>query len=509
MLQYLSENLCFSTYHLHCRINMKLPNCSNLTCLLLIGTCLWGLPNDLLASPTRAMGAKRMDLQEAVALALRHNKTVESAYLDRVVEKFNLKIAQDEFRPDFTLSASALYSHVKDADLLARQIGAEISLKIPTGGQFNLSLEHDDSNQSEDRYHSNLKLSFTQPLLKGAGVDVNLASQVIAERQEQSNLLKLQSVLIALITEVINNYRDFFITQRQMEITRLSLERARQLLEVNRALLKAGRLAQVELIQAEADIANQELSVRMAENSLETTRVSFLKTLNIDRNLLVEPVASIDVQPPSNLDLEELQTLAFHHSPEYLQALLAQENVKTQLLLAENNQLWQLDIATQYNLTGASDSWIQAQQRAGQLGQGEYSVGLSLRIPFGDLSTKGELLAAKIAVRQSDINLQQLKEDLTVEIQEAVRNIQMKWEEIKLAQRARELAQQQLDVELEKLKVNRSSNFDVVRIKDSLMSTQNQEINSQIDYLNALTNLDALLGLTLQKWGVDINNVRK
>lgn len=477
--------------------------------LLLLCTGLFIIPEDLLATPPQSLGAKRMDLQEAVALALRHSNRVESAYLDRIVEKFNLKIAQDEFQPDLTFSASALYNHVKDADTLAKQIGAEISLKIPTGGQFNLSWKNDDSNQHEDRYSSSVSLSFTQPLLKGAGLDVNLASQVVAERQEQSNLLKLQSVLISLITELIDNYRNFFLAQQQMEIARLSLERARQLLDVDRALLQAGRKAQVELISAEADIAKQELEVRMAENELETTRVNFLKTLNIDRNLLVEPAASIDVQPPSNLDFEELQNLAFHHRPEYLQALLEHENVKTRLLLAENNQLWQLDIATQYNLRGASDSWLQAQQRAGQLGKGEYSVGLSLRIPFGDLSIEGGVLSAKIALRQSEIDLQQRKEDMAIEIQDAVRNIRMKWEEIKLAKRARELAQQQLDIELEKLKVDRSSNFEVVQIKDNLMSSQNQEISSQIEYLNALTHLDALLGLTLQKWGVEIDNVRK
>jgi outer membrane protein TolC len=488
---------------------MKPKKLLNPIYLLLLLILHVGTGNILAAASPPATQVKNMTLSEAVALALRHNKTVESAYLDRILEKFTLKIAQEEFRPEINLSASAIYAHTNQADALAKQIGADISLRIPTGGNFTFAWRNDDTDQ-HDRYHSSVNLSFTQPLLKGAGLDVNLANQVLAERQEQGNLLNLKSTLTELINRVIHDYRSFFLAQREMEITRLSLDRARKLLDFNGALLKAGRIAQVELIQAEADLANQELSFRTKENALDTMRLNLLKTLDIDRHLEIEPTASVEVQPVV-FNVAELQKIAVDHQPKYLQTLLAHDNAKTSLMLADNNKLWELELATHYNLTGASDSWLDAQQKAGQLGKGDYSIGLSLRIPLGELTRDQKeqgVLSAKITLRQAELNLQQAKEDLEIEIQDAVRNINLNWEQIKLAKRARELAQKQLDIELEKFKVNRSTNFEVVKFKNDLISSQNSEISTQIEYLNALTDLDALLGITLDKWGVAIENVR-
>jgi ABC-type antimicrobial peptide transport system permease subunit len=45
-----------------------------------------------------------MSLTEAVLLALRNSRTIKNAYLDRVVQKFNLKVAEDEFIPNIDIN---------------------------------------------------------------------------------------------------------------------------------------------------------------------------------------------------------------------------------------------------------------------------------------------------------------------------------------------------------------------------------------------------------------------
>jgi outer membrane protein len=103
----------------------------------------------------------------------------------------------------------------------------------------------------------------------------------------------------------------------------------------------------------------------------------------------------------------------------------------------------------------------------------------------------------------------ELKDNIEIEIMDAVRNINIKWEQVKLAQRSRDLSKQQLDIELEKLKVGRSENFQIVIFQNDLIRAENNEIRAKMDYLNALTNLDALLGTTLERWGVNIRTVQK
>ncbi|MCK5877299.1 MAG: TolC family protein [Candidatus Marithrix sp.] len=452
-----------------------------------------------------------MTLAEAVTLALRYNRTVESAYLNRLVEKFDLKVAQDEFSPNFNISTSISQIHNDKQDFMNSQLGADASLKIPTGGKFNLAWTQsvtDPWHAPVDGFGSDLVLSFNQPLLKGGGVDVNMANQIFAKRQEQVNLFNLRSTLMNTITQVIYTYRNFLLAQRGIEINRLSLERSQNLLERNRILIEEGRLARVEIIQAEADLANQELSFRENKNSLDNTRLELLKLLDIDRHILIEPIESIQVQPVK-LNLEKLLQVVFTNQPDYLQTKLSHKNAQTNLLLAKNNQLWELDVQARYNITGNSDSWIEAQERAGRLGEGDYSVGLSLRIPFGDYSLEQGVVNAKVALRQSEINLQELKENIEIDLQDSIRNINMQWEQVKLAQRAKELSQQQLEIALEKHKTGRASNFEIVSLQNSLVSAENNEISTKVSYLNALTNLDMMLGKTLERWKINIDTVRK
>jgi outer membrane protein TolC len=60
--------------------------------------------NPALSSTTPSKKPLEMTLAEAINVALRLNRSVKSAYLSRVVEKFNLRVAQDKFNPnvDFT-----------------------------------------------------------------------------------------------------------------------------------------------------------------------------------------------------------------------------------------------------------------------------------------------------------------------------------------------------------------------------------------------------------------------
>ncbi|CAK8720844.1 hypothetical protein KKHLCK_10040 [Candidatus Electrothrix laxa] len=94
--------------------------------------------NTLAASPSK-QEVQTMTLAEAVTLALRHSRTVENAYLDRLLEKFDLKIAQDKFSPDFSVFSSASQGNTEGESSYSTEVGGEAVLKVPTGGEFSLT----------------------------------------------------------------------------------------------------------------------------------------------------------------------------------------------------------------------------------------------------------------------------------------------------------------------------------------------------------------------------------
>jgi len=146
-------------------------------------------------------------------------------------------------------------------------------------------------------------------------------------------------------------------------IRRSAYERSVELLEINRALIAAGRMAEVELVQAQASLKSQELAVVTAENSLEEARLALLQLLTLDKSTALETVAEAraDVRPPA---LAEALELAFASRPDFLQARLSLEAAERSLFLAKNNALWDLsaDFGMTRSVTGTtwSDSVSQS-----------------------------------------------------------------------------------------------------------------------------------------------------
>jgi outer membrane protein TolC len=87
-------------------------------------------------------------------------------------------------------------------------------------------------------------------------------------------------------------------------------------------------------------------------------------------------------------------------------------------------------------------------------------------------------------------------------IRDAVRNVQTRWRQLELSKKARELTVLKLNAENEKLKVGRSSNFQILSFEGDLRNAENAQLNAQIAYLNALTDLDDKMGKILEAWQI-------
>jgi outer membrane protein TolC len=61
-----------------------------------------------------------------------------------------------------------------------------------------------------------------------------------------------------------------------------------------------------------------------------------------------------------------------------------------------------------------------------------------------------------------------------------------------------------VEIETEKLKAGRSTNFQLVSYQNDLKNAQKSELDAIITYQNALTTLESKLGITLDRWGITL-----
>jgi outer membrane protein TolC len=442
---------------------------------------------------------------------LQNNRDIKNAYLQRIIERQDLAIAEDKFTPNFTPSVELVYNRNQLGAIAANQgnlnLGANLVVKIPTGAEISARWAADRQAQNtlgsstitdENRLGQNISVNFTQPLLRGFGSDVNRASIEIARLNEAANILSLKNTLINNINSTLRAYRDLLRSQEALKIQEIALKSAETQLESIDALIEAGRRARIDRIQAETNLANRQVSLLAASNSLEEARLNLISILDIDKNIQV-----VAIEQPATDDLELIswspesaQKISLENNSEYLQALIKIERAKIDLLLAEDSQKWDLGLNASYtnNLSNTAEN------------NNDLRAGISLSRTFGDRNLESQVERSQIQLEIEQNNLEEQRENLEISVINSLRDVEFRLKQVEQAQRARELSQQQLENEREKLRlgVGNTRLIDVLTFEEDLVNAKNLELNATIDYLNALTDLYATLGITLDQWDITI-----
>ena len=131
-------------------------------------------------------------------------------------------------------------------------------------------------------------------------------------------------------------------------------------------------------------------------------------------------------------------------------------------------------------------------------------MGVTLHIPLGERSPKLAVLRAANQVREAKMRLAESRQTIRIAVRQAVHDVVVGFRRAELARKARELAEQKLDVEQRKLEQGLTSTLRLTSVEDDLVQAQNRELNATLGYLDALTALDKALGTTLDRWGIEI-----
>jgi outer membrane protein TolC len=294
--------------------------------------------------------------------------------------------------------------------------------------------------------------------------------------------------------------------QRQVEVSESALARAREQLRINRALVSSGNLAPVEIIQTEADIANQEYNLLTAQSNRDSARFALIKVLDIDRDTQLVSTDPL-VLPEFTLDLATCRQLAFAHRPDYQQVQQGKAISDLGVVSARNQQLWSLNLSSRYRISGDDVDFTSAVDRSLARANEDWNIGLTLQVPLRDLTRRQSYLRARSRAQKAAIDLTEVTENIEIEVRDALRTIDLTSRRVKVAAVARELSERKLEIERGKLQAGRTTNFAIVTFQNDLVSTRLNEIAAQIAYLNALTLLEQTLGTTLTIWGIRIEDL--
>lgn len=437
-----------------------------------------------------------ISLIDAVAIGVRDNRDIRAAFLDRAAQRFRLHAAEQRFAPRLDIVADIYRQDVRGIVTSQASVGGTGSLLLPSGTQIGFVW---DRRQRLDRPGSSdvATLAITQPLLRGGGFAVNRAPLRIARLQDSIERLAIRNTLAEGISRVVFAYRALQQAQEQVRLAEIALERTVQLIATNRALIDAGRMAAADIVQSEADQANQQVALLQVRQQRNSAQFALLQQLALDpaTNIVAaDPVAAEHIPVDTGRAIE----IARSSRMDLLAQQRAVEQAQEGLRIARNQRLWDLSLVATATRTGGRDPFL------GPLPSlTDNRIGVQLAIPLGDPGPKLAVVEADTSLRTAELRLEALDQAVEIQVRDAAQRVEAAWFQVEAARRFKALSSRAVEIARDKLSAGRSSNFEVLSLQDALRAAEIQELAAMIGYLDALTTFDLQIGATLESWKIE------
>jgi outer membrane protein TolC len=484
-----------------------------------------------------------LSLEDCILKAMRNNLSVAIEVLNPELSDISVSQAKEKFMPSLSFSYgkrdtnSASYSFLDAADqitALYKDYSAEFSQLIPTGGSFSISLDgyKNDTNRSfqtiNPRYGNTLTFNFTQPLLKDFGFKMSRREIIVSQNNRDISENTFKRALQDTIYSVEEAYWNLAYSIENLKVRKRSLELARDLLERNKRAVEVGSLAPIEILSAQADVATREADIFEAE-ALVDNNEDFLKTI-INLSAEEEAADLIKIIPEyrpdyqnrelnlEEVNLEEALLTALKNRPDLNATRIDLKNKEFDVSYSKNQLLPDLSFQASYWSPGITGDQVlynpddpfgppigtipglpsDALKDAINFRYQNWSIGLTLTIPLNTIISRAAYAQAKVNLDQAVLRLKDQEQQIFLEIKTAVRAVQTNFKRAQAYKVARELAEEKLEAEEEKLRVGLSTNYFVLQYQRDLATAQTQELKAIVDYVLSLAFLSKASGVSLE-----------
>jgi outer membrane protein TolC len=494
-----------------------------------------------------AKGTLSMSLDECIVKALKDNLGVAVQILGPEISIEGVSRAQEKYIPTLSLSAStrstenASYSYLDASESLVDKTQnftfINANQALPTGGTFSLDFTGYKTATNRigqtinPRYGTTLRFNFSQPLLRNFGFKMARREIRIAMNSLGVSEETLKKTLTDTVYNVESAYWNLVYSIENLDVRRQSLQLAKDLLEKNQRSVEVGTLAPMEVLSARAEVATREADLIQAETQIRSNEDQLRLLLNIsgdeDRRITAVVPKDKPTYVQKTVDLEEALATAIQNRNDLEISRIGIETEKLNLSYAKNQNLPDLSLSASLYAPGIDGTRIfyigspldgivdhsvpggidGALKQTTSFQYPNWNLGLTLSIPVANLFSKANLAQAKLNMRQAMLELENQKEQIYLEIKNAVRSVDANYKRILAYTTARELAEQKLAAEEEKRRVGMSTNYMVLSYQRDLANARISELNSIIAYNVSLAALEKSMGTNLKSKNIKLSDI--
>lgn len=333
-------------------------------------------------------------------------------------------------------------------------------------------------------YNDSLTAAVNIPLFQDFG-DVNKIVEFKSKIALEQTDMQSRKSRLDLLNAIANIYWDLVGVQENIKTLESSIKLAEQFLADTKTRQKMGVLDVIEVKQSESRLAavrQSRLQEVFKKSQIEDQIRAALNLSDIPYGY--RATENMSIRP--NIAVFETLLKTVYEKNQDIQMLEAAIRINSLTMKeAENKAEPDLDINLQYTMNGYGADTIEASGGMSETKLHDYQIGLSWQIPLFDQITPQQI--SKAALEKSRLNLQieNQKSQLKVELQAILRNLRLAEQGIELAHDTVELVAELLRKETEKFNLGNNTSFRISQVQQDLTDARKNEILARIQYEKA------------------------
>lgn len=388
-------------------------------------------------------------------------------------------------------------------------LGASVTKQNIFGGTTALQV---DSNTSRNfpplalnpQARSSAALSYTQPLLQGAGIGPNLAPIVVARIDTERSYFQLKDSMQENVRGVIEAYWLLVFARTDAWARRKQVENLTEAVRRIRGRVKAEFDNAADLSQAQSALSNARATLIGSEANVIQREAALRNILGMppEDGWQIYPVSppTVDRFVPN---WKGLCQLAEERRPDLIELKLILEADGQLLTQARNNALPRVDAVGLYRWNGLEGEMPDGSGLKSGPGQfTDWTLGVNFSVPIGLRSSRAGLRRQELLIARDRVNLEQGLHATVHSLATNVRSIDQAYEQYLAIKEARRAATINLDAQTLRYSTQQAILLNVLQAVSDWANSISAEANALTQYNTLLATLERQSGTILEAHGV-------
>ncbi len=393
-----------------------------------------------------------------------------------------------EFKWNSTLQRDELvYQNTRrwQMDLSIRQ--PVILFGYPTNGYLSLNNRmyqylQRKSGDTTVNYYNRYFIEFVQPFFQPNYLKNDIEQ---AELDMESEELGYIDDIVRLIDDIAGDYYDLFELSYQNVIYSHHVANLKQVSEIATQISQQDYTRSTEAVQVQVELANtqEKLLGNQSDIRLDSAQMKQLLSLDSTDSLIVEPRVNIT---PIAVNLEQAIDYGYNLRPRMQTLEINRRRNELSLEETKGRGAFSVNLDITYGVEKQDEQYDQLWQEYNN----SYSTSVNAYVPIWDWGQrKANIEASKISIQQTDLNIEESRNEISSEITNAVQNLEEYQKRALSMSDNLKVAMELTELSIKQFAENKISVQDILRIIERQNQTEFNFLDAYLGYRRSLLSL--------------------